>query len=398
MTEIDPKSEKRKDIIQILVITLFIAVISVLHYSTSTSKLEFHLIYMQSYFIPIILGAFWFGVRGGVGSALVISVIYLLHIMFQWGGFNPNNLIRFLQIALFLALGYLIGLKAQGEKEEKEKYRQAAKHLQQSLEELHKKTEKIFEMEQQLKAADRLALIGELTANLAHEVRNPLGSIRGAVEIIRDAVPEDIKNLEFFDILIHETQRLNEVVENYLNYAKKKSKMISLFDVREIVSDVTLMLRAKARKSNIQLHVQTDDHPLMVKGDSIHIWQILMNVLLNAIQAMPDGGGIWISAHIVDHFIRIVVRDQGEGIAESELSHVFQSFFTTKINGSGLGLAIVKRIAEENKWEIELESAKNEGTKFSLILPLSDEHIELPAIDISHQEAATKNEKKAIQK
>jgi signal transduction histidine kinase len=361
----------RQEGMHLLIIGALIVTISVLHYSTPTSKLPFHLLYMQSYFIPIILGAFWFGVRGGLGSALVVSALYLPHIMFQWGGFNPNNLIRFLQIGLFLALGYLTGLKAQGEKKEKEKYQRAAKRLQRSLEELRKKTEQIFEMEQQLKVADRLAIIGELTANLAHEVRNPLGSIRGAVEIIRDAVPDDVKKLEFFDILIHETQRLNGVVENYLNYAKKKSKMVSLFDLREIVADVVLMLGVKARKSEIKLQVNLDERPLMLKGDSIHIWQILMNVLLNAIQAMPRGGKIWIDAHATDSSIRLVVRDEGEGIPQAKLSRIFDSFYTTKTNGSGLGLAIVKRIAEENKWTIALKSEEGKGTEFVLTLPLS---------------------------
>lgn len=367
------KSQNRKEQIHLLIIGLFIVGISVLHYSTPTTKLPFHLLYMQSYFIPIILSAFWFGIRGGLGSAVIISIIYLPHIMFQWGGFEINNLIRFLQIGLFLVLGYLTGLKAQGEKEEKEKYQEAAKRLHQSLEELRSKTEQIFEMEQQLKTADRLAIIGELTANLAHEVRNPLGSIRGAVEIIRDAVPEEIKKLEFFDILIHETQRLNEVVENYLNYAKKQTKMVSLFDVREIINDVTLMLGAKTRKSGIKLDVHLPKTPLPVKGDPIHIWQILMNVLLNAIQAMPNGGNIFLETKKENHSIRITVRDQGKGIAESEISRIFDSFYTTKKTGTGLGLAIVKRIAEENRWKMDIKSKINEGTEFLLVLPLIQE-------------------------
>ncbi len=364
------KTNRQKGM-HLLIVGVLIITISVLHYSTPTSKLPFHLLYMQAYFIPIILGAFWFGLRGGLGSALVISVIYLPHIMFQWGGFTLNNLVRFLQIGFFLALGYLTGLKAQGEKEEKEKYRQTAKRLQRSLEELRKKTEQIFEMEQQLKAADRLAIIGELTANLAHEIRNPLGSIRGAVEIIRDAVPDELKKLEFFDILIHETQRLNEVVENYLNYARKKSKMVSFFDLREIVNDVVLMAGIKASKNGIKLQVNLDERPLMLKGDSIHIWQILMNVLLNAIQAMPRGGKIWIDARATDSSIRLTVQDEGEGIPRERLPRIFDSFYTTKANGSGLGLAIVKRIAEENKWAIDLKSEKGKGTEFVLTLPLS---------------------------
>jgi signal transduction histidine kinase len=147
--------------------------------------------------------------------------------------------------------------------------------------------------------------------------------------------------------------------------------MVSLFDLREIVTDVVLMLGVKARKNDIKLQVKLDEQPLMLKGDSIHIWQILMNVLLNAIQAIPRGGRIWIDARATDSSIRLMVRDEGEGISRERLSRIFDSFYTTKTNGSGLGLAIVKRIAEENKWTIDLKSEEGKGTEFVLTLPLS---------------------------
>ncbi len=369
MTQVQTAAKSKRDIVHGLIIGFFILLISALHYTTPTTRLQFHLIYMQSYFIPIILGAFWFGLRGGIITSVVISLIYLPHIMFQWGGFNLNNLIRFVQIGLFLALGYLTGIKAQGEQEEKERYRQTADALQKSLKELQRKTDQILEMEHQLKTADRLAIIGELTANLAHEVRNPLGSIRGAVEIIRDSVPDELKKLEFFDILLQETERLNSVVENYLNYAKRKSKMISRFDLREIVNDVVMMLKSKARKNGIQIKIDLSDRPLIIKGDSIHIWQILMNVLLNAIQAMPKGGTVMIEAWKADHTIHLKVRDQGTGIPKEALSRIFESFYTTKTNGTGLGLAIVKRIADKNHWGIRLTSTEKKGTEFVLEIP-----------------------------
>ncbi len=354
---------------RIVLLAFIILLISFLHYNTPTSKLPFHLIYMQSYFIPIILAAFWFGVRGGLGTAIVISLIYLPHIMFQWGGFELNNLVRFLQIVLFLLLGYLIGLKAQGEKEEKERYQKTAQQLEKSLRELKDKTEQIFEMEQQLKSADRLAVIGELTANLAHEVRNPLGAIRGATEIIRDAVPQPLKNLEFFEIILQETKRLNEVVENYLNYARKPSKMVSVIDIKEVIHDVMLMLGPRVRKSGIRLSVRLPENPLAVKAEAIHIWQILMNVLLNAIQAMPHGGEISIEGNQTDDHVTIKISDNGEGILEKHRQHIFESFYTTKPTGSGLGLAIVKRIADENHWHIALESQQGLGTTFTIIFP-----------------------------
>ena len=357
---------------QIATIVTFIVVISVLHYSTPISKLPFHLIYMQSYFIPIILAAFWFGIRGGLSSAVAISLIYLPHIMFQWGGFTLINLVRFLQIALFLLLGYLTGLKAQGEKEEKERYRKTAKELEKSLQKLREKTEQIFEMEQQLKSADRLAVIGELTANLAHEVRNPLGSIRGAAEILRDAVPDDVKELEFFDIIIQETKRLNQVVENYLNYAKKSNRMISLIDLKEIIHNVHLMLGPKIRKSDIRLEERLPEEPLYVKAQSIHIWQVLMNVLLNAVQSMPRGGTITIEAQPRNGHIQLTVKDTGSGIRKDDLARIFDSFYTTKPTGSGLGLAIVKRIAQENHWPLKVDSTAGRGTIFRITFPMEN--------------------------
>ncbi|RLD14633.1 sensor histidine kinase [candidate division KSB1 bacterium] len=361
---------KKQETIRIVLLAFIILVISLLHYNTPTSQLPFHLIYMQLYFIPIILAAFWFGVRGGLGTAIVISLIYLPHIMFQWGGFTVTNLVRFLQIALFLLLGYLTGLKAQGEKEEKERYQKTAQQLQKSLQELKNKTEQIFEMEQQLKSADRLAVIGELTANLAHEVRNPLGAIRGATEIIRDAVPQSLKNLEFFEIILQETKRLNEVVENYLNYARKPTRMVSVIDIKEVIHDVTLMLGPKARKNGIRLSVRLPQIPLRIKAEAIHIWQILMNILLNAIQAMPHGGEISIQGKSADDHIKITISDNGEGILEKHRQHIFESFYTTKPSGSGLGLAIVKRIADENHWQIALDSQEGLGTTFKITFPV----------------------------
>ena len=127
------KDNKREDHIYIAVIGALIALITFLHYTTPTTKWQYHLIFMQAYFIPIILAAFRFGVRGGLGSALAVSAFYLPHIMFHWGGLIENNLMRFLQLFLFNILGYLTGLKAQGEKNEKEKYQKTAEKLQEAL-------------------------------------------------------------------------------------------------------------------------------------------------------------------------------------------------------------------------------------------------------------------------
>ncbi len=360
-------------------IIVFIVLISWLHYNTPTMNWQYHLVYMQAYFIPILISAFQYGVRGGLGAALVVSMIYLPHIMFQWGGLVDINLMRFIQIVLFNLVGYLTGLKAQGEKEEKRRYQQAAEKLRQTLEQVKTQSSQISEMEQQLRAADRLAIVGELTASLAHEVRNPLGSIRGAVEIIRDAVPKEVRKLEFFDILIQETERLNRVVETYLSFSQKKSQRLSSYNLVETMRNILLMIGAQIRKSKIRLKTRLPEDEIILKGNPNQLWQVVMNVLLNAIQAMPDGGEVTVDIQKKETpvpRIFLTISDQGQGIPGGEMDKIFNTFYTTKTQGTGLGLAIVKRITDENNWDITVESTPGEGTRFQVIIPLDKTEIQ----------------------
>ena len=364
------------------VISLLIIAISILHYTTPTMKWQFHLLYMQSYFMPILIGAFQFGVRGGLGVAVVISLIYFPHIMLQWGGMVENNLMRFLQIALFNVIGYLTGIKTQKENEEKERTQQALSELEQSLTKLREQSEKLSDLEEQLRLADRLSIVGELTASLAHEVRNPLGAIRGAVEILEEEFGEHLKQTDFFRILIEETERLNSVVDNYLSFARKQGQRRSQYDAREVVQNSALLLSSKARKSQIQFKVDLPKAPIILKGDPNDLWQVLVNLELNAVQAMNEGGEIHIMGELIDSddskqkMLRLVIEDQGGGIEENHLENIFKPFFTTKANGTGLGLSIVKRIVDENQWGIDVSSKPGSGTTFILLIPVAEQNRE----------------------
>ena len=348
------------------IISSLVIVFSVLHYTTSTMKWQYHLVYMQAYFIPILIAALQFGVRGGLGTAIAVSLVYLPHVMFQWGGLVESNLMRFMQIGLYNIIGYLVGLKAGAEKNEKLKYQQSAEELQISLNKLKEQSDKLSELEQQLRLADRLSVVGELTASLAHEVRNPLGAIRGATEILNEELPEDIKVSEFFQIILQEINRLNEVLENYLSFARVKSDVQTSFDLIEIINNITQMLGYSARKSGIQLDSQMTNKFIIIQGSPNHFRQILTNLLLNSIQAMPNGGSIEIKVSSEEEIVRLRVVDNGPGIKEKELERIFRPFYTTKKGGTGLGLAIVKRLTEENGWQLKVESQLGQGTEFEL--------------------------------
>ncbi len=369
-------------------IGIFIVIISIFHYTTPTAKSHYHLIYMQSYFIPILIGAFQFGVRGGLGTALVISVIYFPHIMLHWGSSADQTLMRILQVIMFNVIGYLTGLKAQREQEEKHNYQRTAERLEHSLKELEHQSEKLAELEQQLRLLDRLSIVGELTASLAHEVRNPLGAIRGAVDILKDEVPENPKLTEFFNILVEETDRLNATVENYLGFARRPLGAPTDFDIREVIQNVTALLTSRARRRQIQLQLEIPEQSLFVHADANQVRQVVANLLLNAIQVMTQGV-IRVSVRSVsDHGIpraEIAIADQGPGIPESEIGRIFQPFYTTRKDGTGLGLSIVKRIVDENRWDIRVESTPGKGATFCLLLPLIEEKTTVEKLDHQYE-------------
>jgi nitrogen-specific signal transduction histidine kinase len=157
-----------------------------------------------------------------------------------------HTLLRILQIIMFNIIGYLTGLKAQKEKNEKQRYQQTVKELERLLKKLKQQSDELSDLEEQLRLSDRLAVVGELTTSLAHELRNPLGTIRSTVEILNDELPQKTKKTEFFQILIREIERMNTVVENYLSFAHKQKIPDASYDVREIVRNTCLILSSRA--------------------------------------------------------------------------------------------------------------------------------------------------------
>jgi two-component system sensor histidine kinase HydH len=363
-------------------ITFFIIVISFLHYFTSIQLPHFHAIYANAYYIPIILAAFWFGLRGGLITSVSISIIYLPHVVFQWGG-GLENLSRFLEIVMFNVVGSLVGLMVQREREQRKKYQQAAQELKQSYQQLEKQTETLLEMEDQLRTMDRLAVMGELSASLAHEVRNPLGSIRGTVDILRKEFSGGSKQIEFFNILVKEVNRLNQVVENYLGLSKPKRQRMIDRDLMDIVQSVLDLVSVKARKERIDLILVKPSQTITVFTDETLLRQVLLNILLNAMASIEQSGRVVISPSLEKGgsgsetsnqlFARIRISDTGVGIADADVEKVFKPFYSTKSEGTGLGLAIAKRAIQQLSGEINLESKEKVGTTVTILIPCAEE-------------------------
>jgi signal transduction histidine kinase len=365
---------------QILTLAALIVIISLLHYSTSTSKGYFHEIYKVLYYIPIILAAFQFGVRGGLATSLIISFIYLPHVIFQWRGSLDHNVSRALEIVLYNVAAYITGRLAEGERSERKRYEQAATELRVSYEKLQRQSDALAEIEEQMRRTDRLAVMGELAASLAHEVRNPLGSIRGAVEILQDDYSEDKPGYEFLQILIKEVDRLNQVIENYLSLARPKSREINEFNVQAAVFSVLHIVTPKARKEKVDIQCRLAEENVTVSGDENRFRQIMLNLLLNSLAAISGEGRIVIESRVEDdgggRGLELTVADSGSGIPAGKMEDIFKPFYTTKEDGTGLGLPIAKRIADGYKWQFCLESEEGRGTKAILRIPLGEKSYE----------------------
>lgn len=366
---------KFSDISWRILIGVLIIVVAVLHYSTPTMYHRFHELYRAFFYLPIILAAFRFQFKGGMVSAVAVILIYLPHVVFQWGGDFLFNFSRFLQMVMYLVVGGVAGCLAGRESNERKKYQHATWELEKSYEKLKFQSEKIAELDEQLRNSERLSILGELAASLAHEVRNPLGSIWGVVEILKDDCKKDDKNSDFLQILIDEVKRLNQVVENYLSLAKQPRMTLSRYNIRDIVQSVFYLLSYKARKQGIRLNLDFPEKELFVNANESQLQQVLINLVLNSMAAIPDDGAVTVKADIPvsdteeKTNLHLSVIDTGRGIHPNDREKIFKPFYSTRSDGTGLGLSIVKRIVDQNKWKITVDSAPGQGTMITIIFP-----------------------------
>jgi len=239
------------------------------------------------------------------------------------------------------------------------------------------------EMEEQLKISDRLAVVGQLAAGLAHEIRNPLASISGSIQLLRHDMetPEDDRLLR---IILRETERLNLLITEFLHFAKPASGQVSHVNLKNVLEEAVELFRHQAGRSGAVKIILNCPEKLEVDLDSKLLNQVLWNLLVNAAEAMPDGGEIRLTVEEMardlrspdSHGIRITLSDTGPGIPAEIRDKVFAPFFTTKEFGTGLGLATVYRSVESMGGRIRLNTETGRGTSFLIDLPVKQAETE----------------------
>ncbi|HXF49418.1 MAG TPA: ATP-binding protein [Verrucomicrobiae bacterium] len=334
---------------QLAIVAGLVAVFSILHYITPASRPILHDVWRKLYFVPILLAAFWFGMRGGLASSVLISIIYLPHVLHQWAHIHTQREDAIFDILLYNIVGGLTGFLAAREREQREKLEQAQKELLR---------------------ADRLKLLGELSAGMAHEVRTPLASVLGSVDILskESARPEEKK--EFLDILKKEVHRLERVVNDFLNYSRIEKKDFTSCDLNDVARQAEGILRSHPLGKRVRVALNLEGELPKILGDSNQLCQAVLNLAVNGMQAVGEGE-IKISTGINSGGRRVFlsVSDRGPGIPPENLEKIFTPFFTTRPEGVGLGLGIVEQISSLHKGEVKIESKPGEGTTAILFFP-----------------------------
>ncbi len=258
------------------------------------------------------------------------------------------------------------------------------------------------EMEQELSRMSRLAEIGQLAAGIAHELRNPLASIKGAAQVLLGDLSEEMveRHGEFLDIIVNEVDGLNATTSEFLEFSRPTPPCVGPVAVNALLSRRIGFMRPEIKQMGVTIDEEYDAELPDIQADGNQLERVFLNIILNAIQAMPDGGKLFIqtrrgtsgmSRESKEGTVEVRFRDSGLGIPESRRDKIFAPFFTTKTKGTGLGLSIVQKIIDSHGGQVHVDSVLGEGTTFVITLPVASPFTQrlrlqgLPSAELSEQ-------------
>jgi two-component system, sporulation sensor kinase E len=227
------------------------------------------------------------------------------------------------------------------------------------------------EMQEQLRKSDRLNIIGELAAGIAHEIRNPMTALKGFIQLLEPSIKAE--HSLYYDVITSELARIDSIINEFLILAKPQEIKFLEKDVCQIMRETVELLNAQAVLYNVQFTASYEDNLPMVYCEPNQLKKVFINLIKNAIEVMPNGGEITISIKRLDeNLIRILIQDEGTGIPKDRINKLGEPFYTTKEKGTGLGLMVSFRIIEEHNGSIRIESEEGKGSTFQITLPINN--------------------------
>jgi signal transduction histidine kinase len=359
--------ESKKNKIIFISLIGFVMIIGVLHYLTPGHMILYHDSYRRITYFPITIGAILFGLQGGIVLALLSCLSFTPHLLMFWAQGPQAYYSELSEIIFYLAAGIVVGFISSREKQLRLK-------LSNSYKRLHKQARKLVAAEKQLGESQSLSMLGHVSASFAHEIKNPLASIKGVAEILSDEVPEGHPKYEFIKIMKSEILRLNNSVKDVLEYCRGQMivKKLKPEPVNDTIDKVISIVTSKVREKHITLKNNYNKKTVNFMADSIIMTQVLLNIVLNAIDAVDKYGKITIDHTLENKGYRIIISDNGPGVNENIKANLFKPFITSKDGGTGLGLSITKKLLQSFDGDISLDDTHSSGARFIIYLPEID--------------------------
>ena len=319
--------------------------------------------------LPVITAATNFGLLGTAVTSLGACAVYLSFLVFLGENeFIPEDQIPELVLrTLFLpVVGYLTYQLAQANQQEKHKAQQAA-------EDLASANRSLQEAQAEVRRSERLAALGQLTAGLAHELRNPLGTMKTSAQLLsRQVSKENAVAQEMAGFITSEVDRTNSLITRFLDFARPQHLKLETADITTMLDTAISRFEREQKNSSTSVTIFKNYSPDVppVRFDAELMEHVIANLLLNAAQASPPGGVVTVKTQSDESEVEVAVIDRGSGIDPKNIENIFNPFFTTKTEGIGFGLAIISKIVDEHGGRITVESALGEGSVFRVFLPL----------------------------
>jgi two-component system NtrC family sensor kinase len=244
-------------------------------------------------------------------------------------------------------------------------------------EELEKVSDELKKSKEVLARSEKLVALGQVSAGVAHEIRTPLTSIKLFIQSLETMFPSDDEVLEDFSIIKGEMERMEDIIDRFLSFARPAEPKFESVNMNQILSDAIYLARTRLERGKIVIETEYDDNLPLIAGDRQQLKQVFLNMLLNSIEAMPDGGKITLATNLIGvssrdtKLLKITITDTGCGIDAASRRYIFDPFFTTKDSGTGMGLAIAFTVIGQHGGLIEVESESSKGSTFTVYLPSS---------------------------
>ncbi len=333
---------KEDNRIRVWVIVGLVLLVSLLHYGTPLYRPFLHELFVRFYYLPIFLGALWFGLRGGIWVSLLVTLVYSPHLYMGWSHEGHLFLDKLLEVLQFNIAGPVLGILTDRERMQ----RTRSQELQ------------------------NLAALGEAAASTAHEIKNIIVPTRGFLRRLRQDCFMSGQCALYLDILERESARLENMTREMLAFVRQVPICKEPVEINLLFEEVKEEMEELFRNKGVRLVCDCQGPTKLVPLDRHRIHEALVNLLLNALDASAEGTAVRLSALQRQKILQMVVEDEGGGIPPEHFDRIFLPFFTSKSRGTGLGLAITRRIVNEHGGDVRVENSLGKGARFILTIPM----------------------------